>query len=38
MFSERNSGHSTIDYPKGGSKAIVAALIRGEAAAGAALH
>ncbi|KAL4858930.1 Prolycopene isomerase [Chlorella vulgaris] len=29
MFSERNSGHSTIDYPKGGSKAIVAALIRG---------
>lgn len=30
MFMERNSGKSTIDYPMGGSKAIVEALIRGE--------
>lgn len=29
MLMERNSGDSTIDYPLGGSKAIVDALIRG---------
>lgn len=29
MFLERNSGHSTINYPLGGSSAIVAALVRG---------
>jgi phytoene dehydrogenase-like protein len=29
MFLERNSGHSTIDYPLGGSRAIVDALVRG---------
>jgi phytoene dehydrogenase-like protein len=29
MLSERNGGGSTIDYPLGGSKAIVDALIRG---------
>lgn len=29
MFGERNSGGSTIDYPMGGSKAIIEALIRG---------
>jgi phytoene dehydrogenase-like protein len=29
MFMERNSGESTIDYPVGGSGAIVDALIRG---------
>jgi hypothetical protein len=29
MFMERNSGRSSIDYPLGGSKAIVDALIRG---------
>ena len=29
MLSERNSGRSTIDYPLGGSKAIVEALVRG---------
>jgi phytoene dehydrogenase-like protein len=28
MFMERNSGNSTIDYPIGGSEAIVAALVR----------
>lgn len=30
MFLERNSGHSTIDFPIGGSSAIVDALVRGE--------
>lgn len=29
MFLERNSGHSTIDFPIGGSSAIVDALVRG---------
>ena len=29
MFGERNAGHSTIDYPLEGSKAIVDALVRG---------
>lgn len=29
MFMERNSGTSTIDYPLGGSRAIVDALVRG---------
>ncbi len=29
MFMERNSGRSSIDYPLGGSKAIVDALLRG---------
>ena len=29
MFGERNSGHSTIDYPLEGSKGIVDALLRG---------
>ena len=29
MFGERNAGHSTIDYPLEGSKAIVDALLRG---------
>lgn len=29
MMMERNSGNSTIDYPIGGSKAIVDALVRG---------
>lgn len=29
MFGERNGGGSTIDYPLGGSAAIVDALIRG---------
>jgi phytoene dehydrogenase-like protein len=29
MFMERNGGRSTIDYPMGGSAAIVAALVRG---------
>ncbi len=29
MFLERNSGHSTIDFPLGGSSAIVDALVRG---------
>lgn len=31
MFGERHSGETTIDYPVGGSKAIVDALIRGGA-------
>lgn len=29
MFMERNAGKSTIDYPVGGSRAIVDALVRG---------
>jgi phytoene dehydrogenase-like protein len=29
MFAERNAGRSAIDYPMGGSKAIIDALIRG---------
>ena len=29
MFMERNAGTSTIDYPVGGSRAIVDALVRG---------
>ncbi|KAL4428462.1 hypothetical protein ABPG75_002551 [Micractinium tetrahymenae] len=29
MFLERNSGHSTIDFPFGGSSTIVDALVRG---------
>ncbi len=29
MFMERNSGKSSIDYPLGGSEAIIQALIRG---------
>jgi hypothetical protein len=29
MFMERNSGKSSIDYPMGGSEAIISALIRG---------
>lgn len=29
MFMERNSGNSSIDYPMGGSEALVAALVRG---------
>ncbi|PRW44291.1 ABC transporter A family member 7-like isoform B [Chlorella sorokiniana] len=29
MFGERHSGETTIDYPVGGSKAIVDALVRG---------
>jgi phytoene dehydrogenase-like protein len=29
MFLERNSGRSTIEYPIGGSAAIVEALVRG---------
>lgn len=29
MFMERNSGKSTVDYPLGGSKSIVDALVRG---------
>ncbi|KAK9805482.1 hypothetical protein WJX72_000755 [[Myrmecia] bisecta] len=29
MFMERNSGRSTIDYPMGGSGAIIDALVRG---------
>ncbi|KAI7837615.1 hypothetical protein COHA_008541 [Chlorella ohadii] len=29
MFGERHSGETTIDYPVGGSKAIVEALVRG---------
>ncbi|EFJ44494.1 hypothetical protein VOLCADRAFT_64714 [Volvox carteri f. nagariensis] len=29
MFSERNAGRSAIDYPMGGSKAIIDALVRG---------
>lgn len=29
MYRERNGGHSTIDYPVGGSSAIVDALVRG---------
>lgn len=28
MFMERNSGKSSIDYPMGGSAAIIDALIR----------
>lgn len=35
MFSERHNKRSTIDYPFGGSKAIVDALIRGGWAGGA---
>ncbi len=30
MFGERHSGETTIDYPVGGSKAIVEALVRGK--------
>ncbi|GLC53603.1 hypothetical protein PLESTB_000767600 [Pleodorina starrii] len=29
MFAERNAGRSAIDYPMGGSKAIIDALVRG---------
>ncbi|GIM08727.1 hypothetical protein Vretimale_12721 [Volvox reticuliferus] len=29
MFSERNAGRTAIDYPMGGSKAIIDALVRG---------